>query len=108
MKSDDSWKQEAIERDMMGTIKKLGKGKNVIISRYYKIKSLGEDKLLKIEMRAELYNLLMDLGINFDDFSKGEKIFEKDRGRFIDMIEMMGGKTEIVDNNTIMKTNFAV
>lgn len=33
MKSDDRWKQEAIERDMMATMKKLGKGKNIIIKR---------------------------------------------------------------------------
>ena len=73
MKSDDRWKQEAIEKDMAAATKKLGKGKNVVISRFYKIKSLGKDKLLKIEMRAELYNVLKGLGINFDDFSKGEK-----------------------------------
>ena len=73
MKSDDRWKQEAIEKDMVVATKKLGKGKNVIICRLYKIKSLGEDKLLKIEMIAELYNVLKGLGINFDDFSKGEK-----------------------------------
>lgn len=103
----DNWKQEAIERDVMVAMKKLGKGKNVIISRFYKIKSIGEDKFLKIEMRAGLYNVLKELGINFDDFSKGEKIFEKDRDRFMNMIEMMGGKAEIVDKDFAYNTLFS-
>lgn len=100
MKSDDRWKQEAIEKDMAVATKKLGKGKNVVISRFYKIKSLEKDKLLKIEMRAELYDVLKGLGINFDDFSKGEKMFEKDRDRFMNMIDMLGGKAEIVDKDS--------
>lgn len=106
MKSDDNWKQEVIEKDMMTIMEKLGKGKDVIISRFYKIKSLGEDKLLKIEMRAELYNLLKEFGIKFDDFSKGEKLFDKDRDKFVNMIEMMGGNAEIVDKDFAYKTLF--
>lgn len=106
MESDNRWKQEAIEKDMVVATKKLGKGKNVIISIFYKIKSLEEDRFLKIEMRAELYNALKGLGINFDDFSKGEKLFEKDRDKFMNMIEMMGGNAEIVDNDFVCKTIF--
>jgi len=106
MKSDDNWKQEVIEKDIMTTMEKLGKGKDVIISRFYKIKSLGEDKLLKVEMRAELYNLLKEFGINFDDFSKGEKLFDKDRDKFMNMIEMMGGYAEIVDKDFVYKILF--
>lgn len=70
------------------------------------IKSLGEDKLFKIEMGAELYNLLKEFGINFDDFSKGEKLFDKDRDKFMDMIEMMRGNAEIVDKDFVYKTIF--
>ena len=106
MISDDSWKQEAIERDMMAAMKKLGKGENIIIYQFYKIKSLGEDKLLKIEMGTELYNLLKEFGINFDDFSKGEKLFEKDRDKFMNIIEMMVGSTEIVYKDFVHKTIF--
>lgn len=35
MRSDDRWKQEAIEKDMVVATKKLGKGKNIIIKRTY-------------------------------------------------------------------------
>lgn len=34
-------------------------------------------------MRAELYNVLKEFGVNFDDFSKGEKMFDKDKDIFM-------------------------
>lgn len=77
--------------------------------KYYNISILQnkEYKFLKIEMRAELYNVLKEFGVNFDDFSKGEKIFDKDKDRFMNMIEMMGGKVEIVSKDFVHKTLFS-
>ena len=100
MEQDDKWKQEAIERDMMAISKKFGR-KNTTIVRFYEIESLGKDKLLKIEMRADIYNELYELGINFDDFSKGKKLFETDRDRFMDDISKLGAKAEIVDKDSV-------
>lgn len=103
MESDDDWKQGAIQRDMIATMRKLGKGKkrkNATIVLLYKIKSLGEDKRLKIEMDTRIYVMLSGYGINFDDFSKGEKLFEEDREKFMDWIKSMRAKAEIVDKGS--------
>lgn len=99
MESDDEWKQKAIQRDMIETMRKLGKGKNTIIVLLYKIKSLGEDKRLKIEMDVDMYEWLAGRGVNFDDFSKGEKLFEGDREKFMNWIKAMRAKAEIVDKD---------
>lgn len=54
MISDDGWKQEAIERDMMATMKKLGKGENIIIFQFYNLKRcpppLGDGQLQKYDI----------------------------------------------------------
>lgn len=99
MESDDEWKRKAIQRDMIATMMKLGKGKNSVIVLLYKIKSLGEDKRLKIEMGIDMYEWLARCGVNFDDFSKGEKLFEEDREKFMDWIKAMKAKAEIVDKD---------
>jgi hypothetical protein len=91
--------QKAIQGDMIANSKKLGKGKNTVIVLLYKIKSLGEDKRLKIEIDVEVYERLAVCGVNFDDFSKGEKLFEDDREKFMDSIDSMRAKAEIVDKN---------
>lgn len=77
VESDDEWKDGAIQKDMIAAMKKLGNGKNATVAILCKVKSLGEDKLLKIEIEVGMYERLAMCGINFDDFSKGEKLFDK-------------------------------
>jgi hypothetical protein len=95
----DEWKQKAIQRDMIASAKKLGNGKNTTVVLLYKIRSLGEDKRLKIEIEMGMYERLAGCGINFDDFSKGEKLFDEDREKFMSRIKLMRAKAEIVDND---------
>lgn len=97
MDSDDEWKQKTIQRDMIASAKKLGKRKNAVVVLLYKIESLGEDKRLKIEIEMGMYERLTVCGINFDDFSKGEKLFDEDREKFMNWIKLMKAKAEIVD-----------
>jgi hypothetical protein len=59
---------------------------------------LGEDKRLQIEIEMDIYEKLTKCGINFDDFSKGEKLFEDDREKFMNLISLMKTKAVIVDN----------
>lgn len=101
--SDDEWKEEAIQRDMIATTKKMGKRKGVAIVLFYKIKSLGEDKRLKIEIEAGMYELLVVCGIDFNDFSKGERLFDEDREKFMNWIKLMKAKAEIVNKENIMR-----
>ena len=98
MEHNDEWEQDVIERDMVASAKKFGMRSSVMV-RFYEIESLGKDKLLKIEMRADIYSGLRKLGVNFDDFSKGKKLFEEDREKFMDHISKFGAKAEIVDKN---------
>ena len=97
MDSDDEWKQKAIQRNMLANMRKLGKGKNTVVVLLYNVKSLGEDKLLQIEIEMNVYERLTECGINFDDFSKGEKLFEDDREKFMNLVSLMKAKAEIVD-----------
>lgn len=105
MDSDDEWKQRAIQRDILASARKLGKGKNTVVVLLYNIKSLGEDKLLQLEIEMDMYEKLAECGINFDDFSKGEKLFEDDREKFMNLVSLIKARAEIVDKVYKMKNN---
>ncbi len=101
---DDSWKQEAIKKDIFGALKKFGKGKTIIVT-FLKIKSLGDEKCLKIEMNGNLYYYLNRYGINFED-PRIEKFFDDDRDAFMKMVDGMGIKAEIVEKELEYKFLF--
>lgn len=100
----DLWKEEAIKKDMFGALKKFGKGRTIIVT-FFKIKSLGDEKRLKIEMNGNLYYYLNRYGINFED-PRIEKFFDDDRYAFMKMVEGMGIKAEIVDKELQYKYLF--
>lgn len=103
---EDEWVQEAIERDLIGTVKTLGKKYHTVMVMYYKIGRLGENKRLKIQMSLRMYNILRKYGIDFDNFSHGIKLFEENREEFMDKAKKAGWIVEIVDKSDIGNSIF--